>query len=167
MEFHDIGAVVHFLRKVIWLVPGFTVQAYEPRLRALHERMTADGPFVAHSTRHLLEARERSGGTRRYCDPERNLALSGAGRRTAVRARAGAAPLTVSTSLSQVAPATAPDRVGLDQCNSRAQSRVGGFAQWRGLRDAVPAARGGAVPPGRAVAGPQAASSGRSRPGRS
>ncbi|WP_436947615.1 class I SAM-dependent methyltransferase [Streptomyces sp. SudanB52_2052] len=58
MEFHDIGAVVHFLRKVVWMVPGFTVEEYEPQLRALHERIRAEGPFVAHSTRHLFEARK-------------------------------------------------------------------------------------------------------------
>ncbi|MET9763840.1 class I SAM-dependent methyltransferase [Streptomyces sp. NPDC006372] len=57
MEFHDIGAVVHFLRKVVWMVPGFTVEAYQPQLRALHERIEAEGPFVAHSTRQLVEAR--------------------------------------------------------------------------------------------------------------
>ncbi|GAA2529233.1 class I SAM-dependent methyltransferase [Streptomyces levis] len=65
MEFHDIGAVVHFLRKVVWMVPGFTVEAYEPRLRALHERIRTDGPFVAHSTRHLVEARKPAPPTRR------------------------------------------------------------------------------------------------------
>lgn len=58
IEFHDIGAVVHFLRKVIWMVPGFTVDRYLPRLRALHERIEAQGPFVAHSTRFLIEARK-------------------------------------------------------------------------------------------------------------
>ncbi|MGW3121217.1 SAM-dependent methyltransferase [Streptomyces sp. NPDC001107] len=58
IEFHDIAAVVHFLRKVIWMVPDFTVEAYEDKLRALHERIEAEGPFVAHSTRHLLEARK-------------------------------------------------------------------------------------------------------------
>ncbi|MEU1099986.1 class I SAM-dependent methyltransferase [Streptomyces tibetensis] len=58
MQFHDIGAVVHFLRKVVWMVPGFTVEAYEPQLRKLHERIQAEGPFVAHSTRHLFEARK-------------------------------------------------------------------------------------------------------------
>ncbi|GEC05806.1 methyltransferase type 11 [Streptomyces spinoverrucosus] len=58
MEFHDIAAVVHFLRKVIWMVPGFTVEAYEDKLRALHERIEAEGPFVAHSTRHLFDARK-------------------------------------------------------------------------------------------------------------
>ncbi|MET9906467.1 class I SAM-dependent methyltransferase [Streptomyces sp. NPDC006476] len=58
IEFHDIAAVVHFLRKVIWMVPGFTAEAYEPQLRALHERIESEGPFVAHSTRHLVEARK-------------------------------------------------------------------------------------------------------------
>lgn len=58
MEFHDVAAVVHFLRKVVWMVPGFTVEAYEPRLRALHERIGKQGPFVAHSTRHLFDVRK-------------------------------------------------------------------------------------------------------------
>ncbi|MEU1442421.1 MULTISPECIES: class I SAM-dependent methyltransferase [Streptomyces] len=58
IEFHDIGAVVHFLRKVIWMVPGFTVDRYRTELRALHERIEAKGPFVAHSARFLIEARK-------------------------------------------------------------------------------------------------------------
>jgi len=58
IEFHDIAAVVHFLRKVVWMVPGFTVAEYEPRLRSLHERIESEGPFVAHSSRHLLQARK-------------------------------------------------------------------------------------------------------------
>ena len=58
MEFLDIAAVVHFLRKVIWIVPGFTVEAYRDRLRALHDQIEADGPFVAHSTRFLFDARK-------------------------------------------------------------------------------------------------------------
>ncbi|GAA2639834.1 class I SAM-dependent methyltransferase [Streptomyces vastus] len=58
MEFYDIGAVVHFLRKVVWMVPGFTVDQYRDRLRTLHERIEAEGPFVAHSARHLIEARK-------------------------------------------------------------------------------------------------------------
>ncbi|NEA62540.1 class I SAM-dependent methyltransferase [Streptomyces sp. SID12488] len=61
MEFYDIAAVVHFLRKVIWMVPGFTVDAYRPRLRSLHERIEAEGLFVAHSSRHLFDARKPSG----------------------------------------------------------------------------------------------------------
>jgi SAM-dependent methyltransferase len=57
-EFFDIGAVVYFLRKVIWMVPGFTVEQYRGRLRDLHERIEREGPFVAHTTRFLIEARK-------------------------------------------------------------------------------------------------------------
>ncbi|MFW6691566.1 class I SAM-dependent methyltransferase [Streptomyces sp. MAR4 CNX-425] len=58
MEFHDVGAVAYFLRKVVWMVPGFTVAAYRPRLREMHERIRSEGPFVAHSARTLFEARK-------------------------------------------------------------------------------------------------------------
>ncbi|MEU1126681.1 class I SAM-dependent methyltransferase [Streptomyces sp. NPDC005899] len=58
VEFLDIGAVVYFLRKVVWMVPGFTVDAYLPRLRSLHHLIEAEGPFVAHSARFLIEARK-------------------------------------------------------------------------------------------------------------
>ncbi|MGP9018864.1 class I SAM-dependent methyltransferase [Streptomyces sp. BR1] len=57
-EFHDIGAVVYFLRKVIWMVPGFTVEEYRDRLKALDEQIRTEGPFVAHTTRFLIEARK-------------------------------------------------------------------------------------------------------------
>lgn len=57
MEFYDVAAVVHFLRKVIWIVPGFTTAAYRDRLRALYERIAAEGPFAATSVRFLIEAR--------------------------------------------------------------------------------------------------------------
>lgn len=60
MEFLDIGAVVYFLRKVIWIVPGFTVEKYRERLRELDELIRRDGPFVAHSSRTLIEARKPS-----------------------------------------------------------------------------------------------------------
>jgi hypothetical protein len=54
--FDDVGAVVYFLRLVVWIVPGFTVAAYRDRLRDLHEQIVRDGPFVAHATRFLIEA---------------------------------------------------------------------------------------------------------------
>ena len=57
-EFFDIGAVVYFLRKVIWTVPDFTVERYRDRLRKLHQHIEAEGPFVAHPTRILIEARK-------------------------------------------------------------------------------------------------------------
>ncbi|MEN5074066.1 class I SAM-dependent methyltransferase [Isoptericola cucumis] len=61
IEFHDVGAVVWFLRKVVWMVPGFTSDAYRDELRTLHERLETDGPFVAHSARHLVELRKPAG----------------------------------------------------------------------------------------------------------
>jgi SAM-dependent methyltransferase len=56
--FNDVGAVVYFLRKVIWTVPGFTVEGYRDQLRKLHEKIQAEGPFVAHAQRFLIEARK-------------------------------------------------------------------------------------------------------------
>ncbi|QYL28302.1 Methyltransferase domain protein [Mycobacterium shottsii] len=57
-EFFDIGAVVYFLRKLIWTVPDFTAEPYFQRLVELHERIQVDGRFVTHPTRVLVEARK-------------------------------------------------------------------------------------------------------------
>ena len=57
MEFDDIGAVVWTLRKCVWWAPDFTVEKYERRLRELDTQLRMRGPFVAHSTRHLIVAR--------------------------------------------------------------------------------------------------------------
>jgi SAM-dependent methyltransferase len=62
MQFGDIAAVVYFLRKVIWIVPGFTVDGYPGRLRALHDQIEASGPFAATSVRFLIEARKPAAG---------------------------------------------------------------------------------------------------------
>jgi SAM-dependent methyltransferase len=58
MEFRDIGAVVYFLRKVLWTVPEFSVAKYHDRLREMDAVIRRDGLFPAHSTRHLIEARK-------------------------------------------------------------------------------------------------------------
>ena len=60
VEFFDIGAVIVFLRKVIWTVPDFTVNRYWDRLRDLHEQIVRDGLFVSHSQRLLIDARKRA-----------------------------------------------------------------------------------------------------------
>ncbi len=58
VEFHDVAAVVYFLRKVHWTVPDFSVQKYEQRLRAMHELIEGEGPFVSTAQRVLIEARK-------------------------------------------------------------------------------------------------------------
>ena len=56
MEFLDIGAVVWILRKCVWWVPDFSVERYHDKLIELDSRIRTEGAFVAHSTRHLIEA---------------------------------------------------------------------------------------------------------------
>jgi SAM-dependent methyltransferase len=58
VEFFDLAAVVHFLRKVLWTVPDFTVERYRDRLRALGDHIAEQGSFVCHSRRTLVEARK-------------------------------------------------------------------------------------------------------------
>jgi SAM-dependent methyltransferase len=54
--FLDVGAIVYYLRMVIWIVPGFNALQHEPELRRIHKRIEADGPLVTHSHRFLVEA---------------------------------------------------------------------------------------------------------------
>lgn len=61
VEFFDVAAVAYFLRKVVWTVPDFTVERFLPRLRAVHQQIIAQGSFVSHSKRVLIEARNRGG----------------------------------------------------------------------------------------------------------
>jgi len=58
VEFFDVAAVVYFLKKVLWTVPGFTVARYREPLRRMHEHIVANGEFVCHAQRFLIEARK-------------------------------------------------------------------------------------------------------------
>jgi hypothetical protein len=57
MEFYDVGAIVWILRKCVWWVPGFSVARFEAGLRELDAQMRGGHPFIAHSSRHLIDAR--------------------------------------------------------------------------------------------------------------
>jgi len=57
MEFYDVGAVVWILRKCVWWVPDFSVEKYRNELVEIDTRMRGGKSVVAHSTRHLIEAR--------------------------------------------------------------------------------------------------------------
>lgn len=56
-EFFDIGAVVHFLRKVVWTVPDFCVEKHRAGLVAVDGVIRERGSFVSYSRRFLIEAR--------------------------------------------------------------------------------------------------------------
>jgi SAM-dependent methyltransferase len=58
VEFFDVGAVVHFLRKVHWTVPDFAPEKYADRLRAMHAHIESEGAFVSTAQRLLVEARK-------------------------------------------------------------------------------------------------------------
>jgi membrane protein DedA with SNARE-associated domain len=45
---------------VIWIVPGFTVDAYRVRLAELHHFIERHGSFVSYAQRFLIEANRRS-----------------------------------------------------------------------------------------------------------
>ncbi len=62
LEFFDVGAVVYFLRKVIWTVPGFSVERDRRRLQALHERIERDGVFRSTTSRTLFVVRKPAVG---------------------------------------------------------------------------------------------------------
>jgi len=65
VAFFDVGAVVHFLRKVRWTVPDFTPEAYDAPLRRLHAQIEREGRFVSTAQRILVEARRPTGGSPR------------------------------------------------------------------------------------------------------
>jgi SAM-dependent methyltransferase len=54
--FYDVAGVIVFLRKVIWTVPDFSVERYRDRLADMHRQIQADGSFVSHARRFLIEA---------------------------------------------------------------------------------------------------------------
>jgi SAM-dependent methyltransferase len=56
IHFFDVGAVVYFLRKVIWTVPDFSVEKYRKRLLEMYEHIERTGSFQSHSQRFLIEA---------------------------------------------------------------------------------------------------------------
>jgi hypothetical protein len=56
VTFDDVGAVVVFLRLVVWTVPDFSVDRYRGPLARLHEQIESNGPFVSHAHRFPIEA---------------------------------------------------------------------------------------------------------------
>jgi SAM-dependent methyltransferase len=58
IEFFDVGAVIYFLRKVVWVIPAFTIAEHRDTLRRLHQQIQADGSFATDTSRLLIEARK-------------------------------------------------------------------------------------------------------------
>ena len=54
--FHDVGALVYFLRATPRQVPDFSVEWYDKELRLLHDQMSANEPLRDRAVRFLIEA---------------------------------------------------------------------------------------------------------------
>jgi SAM-dependent methyltransferase len=57
--FYDIGAVVFYLKVIAWQIPDFSIEKYEPRLRALHRTLGRQGAFFTTAHRFLIEAQKK------------------------------------------------------------------------------------------------------------
>jgi hypothetical protein len=55
--FHDIGAVVLYLRIISWQIPDFDLAGYDAALRALHAKMQGGTSLKVSSHRFLIIAR--------------------------------------------------------------------------------------------------------------
>jgi SAM-dependent methyltransferase len=72
-RFYDVGAVVYILRKVVWTVPGFTVDRFRDELIRLHEHIQAEGRFETSVPRFLIEARKPRSASHRADLPDPNI----------------------------------------------------------------------------------------------
>ena len=58
LTFHDVGAVVYYLRAVPWLVEGFSVDTHTSDLIRLQGRLEDEGELVFEARKMLIEARK-------------------------------------------------------------------------------------------------------------
>lgn len=54
--FHDIGALVYYLRAAPRQVPDFSAEKYDKELRLLHDQMSGGEPFRDRAVRFMIEA---------------------------------------------------------------------------------------------------------------
>lgn len=62
-EFFDVGAIVYYLRLVVWIAPDFSVGRYRSALLGLDAHIRERGSFVANAHRFLIEARPTRGSS--------------------------------------------------------------------------------------------------------
>lgn len=59
--FHDVGALVYYLRAVPWLVPGFSVESQTDNLIRLEGQLQCQGRLVFTARKYLIETRRITG----------------------------------------------------------------------------------------------------------
>jgi SAM-dependent methyltransferase len=56
MHFQDVGALAWYLTAVPWVLPGFSIERYRPRLEQLHSKIADGGPIRIPRYAFWLEA---------------------------------------------------------------------------------------------------------------
>jgi hypothetical protein len=56
VRFHDVGAIVYFLKAAPWQAPNFTIAKSRNRLADLHARIESEGPIIVQGHHFLIEA---------------------------------------------------------------------------------------------------------------
>ena len=55
--FHNVGAIVYYLKAVPWFVPDFSVETHSGNLMRLQGRLEGKGKLVFEARKYLIEAR--------------------------------------------------------------------------------------------------------------
>jgi SAM-dependent methyltransferase len=58
VRFHDVGAIVYFLKAAPWQAPDFAMQKFRNRLAELHSQIENAGPLAIQAHHFLIEARK-------------------------------------------------------------------------------------------------------------
>jgi hypothetical protein len=59
--FFDVGAFAWYLKAVPWIVDGFSIDAFRPQLRQVHDRIGAHGPLTTRHRAFMISAFKGTG----------------------------------------------------------------------------------------------------------
>lgn len=54
--FHDVGAIVYYLKAIPWSVPGFDVETHRDQLVSIHNQIQSHATFVVTGHNYFIEA---------------------------------------------------------------------------------------------------------------
>jgi hypothetical protein len=58
LVFHDVGAIIYYLKAVPWLVPGFSVATHTGNLLRLQDKLQHKGQLTFEARKYLIKARK-------------------------------------------------------------------------------------------------------------
>ncbi|MGC5327856.1 class I SAM-dependent methyltransferase [Brevibacillus sp. SYSU BS000544] len=58
-RFYDVGAIIYYLKAILWQIPDFTVEKYRDPLEKFHQTIQENGYIQFQSHRFFLQARKK------------------------------------------------------------------------------------------------------------